>query len=495
MIKKKTNNTEQEKQGVIYSENIQIPIKTGKNNNALIVGAKDAEMQKRFIEPNLFQANDSYVVAGIPEISVLRMQDKMIENGCNIQILDLDGYMSTVQYDPLKHIDKHCHTEEDAKKIVDCIINNTLDNSHLDSLELQLEKILLTSLILYLVEIADKNVCNLNTVLWMLKLAYILPARPSQYTYYCSNGFDVNNHLDELFNGQREIVQTICYGTNQKHLNYEDINSNNDSVNLRSPSPDVDGVSDSPYTSIDEESKLQDLLCDSLCLRQYQLFKCSDIKTQKKVITDAIMRFSLFTDIYKYEKGKISYQKSNINDELDIQSLRQPKSCLFIAYSKASKATKVLTAILISQIYDSLTRESYESHQKNHVKIIVDGVNDACFIPELKCKLASCQYFNMSFDVLLPSITIAEAIYEDWNYISQAFNVYVCFDAIDEYTAEYFTQRIKNNMKNKYAFQKNKYAVACIQKILDKNEIMIMSDYDCLIIINKIGQFTDMKKR
>ena len=101
----------------------------------------------------------------------------------------------------------------------------------------------------------------------------------------------------------------------------------------------------------------------------------------------------------------------------------------------------------------------------------------------------------MSFDMLLPSITIAEEIYDDWNYISQAFNVYVCFDAIDEYTAEYFTQRIKNNMKNKYAFQKNKYAVACIQKILDKDEIMIMSDYDCLIIINKIGQFTDMKKR
>lgn len=184
MLKKKTNTTEQEKQGVIYSENIQIPIRTGKNNNALIVGAQDAEMQKRFIEPNLLQANDSYVVAGIPDVSVLKMQDKMIENGCYIQILDLDGYISTVQYDPLKHID----AEEDAKKIVDCIISNTLDNCHLDSLELQLEKTLLTSLILYLVEIADESVCNLSTILWMLKLAYILPAsamtRPSQYTYY-----------------------------------------------------------------------------------------------------------------------------------------------------------------------------------------------------------------------------------------------------------------------------------------------------------------------
>lgn len=470
MIKRKVNTTEQGKQGVTYSENIQIPIRTGKNNNALIVGANDAEMQKRFIEPNLLQANDSYVIAGIPEISAFKIQHEMEEYGRHIQILDLDGYMSTVQYDPLKHID----AEEDAKKIVDCIINNALDDCHLDSLELQLEKTLLTSLILYLVEIADESVCNLNTILWMLKLAYILPAnaraRPSQYTYYCSNGFDVNNHLDELFNGQRKIAQSIHYRTNQRHLNCEDINNNN------------------------EESKLQDLLCNSLCLRQYQLFKCSDVKTQKKVITDAIMRFSLFTDIYKYERGKMSYQKSNTNGELDIQSLRQPKSCLLITYSKASEATKVLTAILISQIYDSLMRESYESRQEVHVKFIIDGIDNACFIPELKHKLTSCQNSNMSFDILLPSITIVEAIYNDWNYISQAFNVYVCFDAIDEHTAEYFRQKIKKNMKNKYAFQKNKYPVACIQKILDKDEIMMLSDYACLVVVSKTGQYIDAKK-
>lgn len=469
MIKRKVNTTEQGKQGVTYSENIQIPIRTGKNNNALIVGVNDAEMQKRFIEPNLLQANDSYVIAGIPEVSVLRMQDKMIENGCYIQILDLDGYMSTAQYDPLKHI----NAEEDAKKIVDCIINNTLDNCHLDSLELQLEKTLLISLILYLVEIADESVRNLNTILWMLKLAYVLPAsvmaRPSQYTYCCNNGFDVNNHLDELFDGQRKIVQTITICddvTNQKYLDCKDINNNN------------------------EESKLQDILCNSLCLRQYQLFKCSDIKTQKKVITDAIMRFSLFTDIYKYERGEISYQKSNTNGELDIQSLRQPKSCLLITYSKASEATKVLTAILISQIYDSLIRES----QGAHVKFIVDGIDNACLIPEFKHKLTSCQNFNISFDVLLPSITFAEEIYDDWNYISQAFSVYVCFDAIDEHTAEYFRQKIKKNMKNKYAFQKNKYPVACIQKILDKDEIMMLPDYACLVIVSKAGQYIDAKK-
>lgn len=470
MIKRKVNTTKQGKQGVTYSENIQIPISKGENNNALIIEPNDSEVQRKYIEPNLSQADNSYVVVGIPEISAFKIQHEMEEDGRHIQILDLDGYMSTVQYDPLKHSD----AEEDAKKIVDCIINNALDDCHLDSLELQLEKTLLTSLILYLVEIADESVCNLNTILWMLKLAYILPAsaraRPSQYTYYCSNGFDVNNHLDELFNGQRKIVQSIHYRTNQRHLNCEDINNNN------------------------EESKLQDLLCNSLCLRQYQLFKCSDIKTQKKVITDAIMRFSLFTDIYKYERGKISYQKSNTNGELDIQSLRQPKSCLLITYSKASEATKVLTAILISQIYDSLMRESYESRQEVHVKFIIDGIDNACFIPELKHKLTSCQNFNMSFDILLPSITIVEAIYNDWNDISQAFNVYVCFDAIDEHTAEYFRQKIKKNMKNKYAFQKNKYTVACIQKILDKDEIMMLPDYACLVVVNKTGQYIDAKK-
>lgn len=65
---------------------------------------------------------------------------------------------------------------------------------------------------------------------------------------------------------------------------------------------------------------------------------------------------------------------------------------------------------------------------------------------------------------------------------------------LDEHTAEYFRQKIKKNMKNKYAFQKNKYPVACIQKILDKDEIMMLSDYACLVVVSKTGQYIDAKK-
>ena len=57
MFKKKTNTTEQEEQGIIYSENIQIPISKGENNNALIIESNDSEVQQKYIEPNLSQAD------------------------------------------------------------------------------------------------------------------------------------------------------------------------------------------------------------------------------------------------------------------------------------------------------------------------------------------------------------------------------------------------------------------------------------------------------
>ena len=60
MFKKKTNTTEQEEQGIIYSENIQIPISKGENNNALIIESNDSEVQQKYIEPNLSQADNSY---------------------------------------------------------------------------------------------------------------------------------------------------------------------------------------------------------------------------------------------------------------------------------------------------------------------------------------------------------------------------------------------------------------------------------------------------
>lgn len=65
---------------------------------------------------------------------------------------------------------------------------------------------------------------------------------------------------------------------------------------------------------------------------------------------------------------------------------------------------------------------------------------------------------------------------------------------VHEHTAEYFSQRMKNNIKNQYAFPKNQYAADCIQKILDKDEIMMLPDYACLVIVNKAGQCIDKKK-
>ena len=59
MIKRKVNTTKQGKQGVTYSENIQIPISKGENNNALIIEPNDSEVQRKYIEPNLSQADNS----------------------------------------------------------------------------------------------------------------------------------------------------------------------------------------------------------------------------------------------------------------------------------------------------------------------------------------------------------------------------------------------------------------------------------------------------
>lgn len=476
MIKKKTNTTEQEKQGFIYSENIQIPISKEENNNALIIEPNDSEIQEKYIKPNLSQADNSYVITGIQEISAFKIQYEMEESGRHIQILDLSGYvgMATVQYNPLKHIDKHCRTEKDVEKIVDCIMRNTLcdsngRNCHLNALELRLEKALISSLILYLIEISDEDICRLDTALFMAKLANI----PSKKTYCSANGFSLDNLLDEVFSGLKKISSRQY--RNDKILGYNDVEDK-------------------------KQYEYQNLLLPSLCLKQYQLFKCCSTETQKKVLASATMRLSIFAGMYSIPQEQCKYDVINDKidvcrlDEVDINSLRKQGNCLLATYSEANESTKVLTAILISQICDSLTRKPYESCQEAHVKFIVDGIDNACLIPELKHKLTSCQNFNMSFDILLPSITIAEAIYNDWNYISQAFNVYVCFDAIDEYTAEYFAQRIKNNIKSKYVFPKNKYAIDCIQKMLDKDEIMMLPDYVCLVVVNKTGQCIDAKK-
>lgn len=260
MFKNKTNTTEQEEQGIIYSENIQIPISKGENNNALIIESNDSEIQQKYIEPNLSQADNSYVIVGSPEISASKIQYEIEESGRHIQILDLSGYVgiATVQYNPLKHIDKHCHTEKDVEKIVDCIMCNSLcdsngRNCHLNTLELRLEKALISSLILYLIEISGEDICRLDTALFMIKLANISSKRGCGSI----NGFFLDNILDEMFSGLKKI--SFRQYRDDKILDYNDVEDK-------------------------KQYEYQDLLLTSSCLKQYQLFKCCSTETQKKYL-------------------------------------------------------------------------------------------------------------------------------------------------------------------------------------------------------------------
>ena len=154
---------------------------------------------------------------------------------------------------------------------MDCFISNTTapDQKSGDPFWDKSEKALLSSLIFYLVDIADEKFKKFSTILWMVQLAQMDEnGRPGQKPS-SKFGFSLDMPMDELFNGTKKIVEkevTDKYGKKQMVL-------------------DAAEVSDPK-----EIEKLQERIETSLCLTNYKTFKLGGTKTLKSILISAAVR-------------------------------------------------------------------------------------------------------------------------------------------------------------------------------------------------------------
>lgn len=186
----------------ILSENVRLSIhdeKTHLNNNMFII-ADDSYADKLIIS-NILQCNSSFIVANAGGKVLAEMQAKLVDAGYDIQVLDVSRPETSAKYNPLRFVED----KEDAEMLARCIAGD--DFAALSDAILQ--------------------VLSGNT-----------------------EGEQTMANVAKLIAGSEPWLRGIDIFLRPEITS---LTEQNDSVNLRSPSPDVDGVSDSPYTS----SKLQ----------------------------------------------------------------------------------------------------------------------------------------------------------------------------------------------------------------------------------------------
>lgn len=194
-------NTDEMMNSTIFSMSHNLTLdtwKSGLNNNVIVVGSSGSGKTRKFIKPNLFQKNTSYIITDVKGNLVTEcgeiLADKQEEDDKEyvIKVLNLIDLTKSMHYNPFTYID----SEEDIFSLVEFVVANNSDGHRVtsDSFWSESSTMLLSALIGFVYYNMKDEERNFNTVLELLDMAS------------ATEEMDKKDKLDLLF----EMQETKC---------------------------------------------------------------------------------------------------------------------------------------------------------------------------------------------------------------------------------------------------------------------------------------------
>lgn len=448
-------------------------MKTHLNNNVFIVGGAGTGKSRFFIKPNVLQMNCSYVVTDPSGELLKSMHNVLANNGYTIKVFNLVDMSHSCKYNPFKYV----RSETDVSILVDCFISNTTapDQKSGDPFWDKSEKALLSSLIFYLVDIADEEFRKFSTILWMVQLAQMDEnGRPGQKPS-SKFGFSLDMPLDELFNGTKKITSKYIkdkYGKNQLVLEATDVSDQK------------------------EVEKLQDKIETSLCLTNYKTFKLGGTKTLKSILISAAVRLNPFSIP--------AIKNLTDDDNVELESVGDRLTCFFAIIPQTNSTFNFLISMLFSQMFESLYYKGAtipNSRLNYHVRFLLDEFANIGKIPEFPQKISTCRKYNISTTIVLQSIAQIKMLYkDDYETIIGNCDTSICLGTNEQTTAEYFSKKlgVGTITTKSSSFQIGKQGGTTSRQqtkreLMLPDEIMTMPFNKCIVMMRGIDPFYDNK--
>lgn len=448
-------------------------MKTHLNNNVFIVGGAGTGKSRFFIKPNVLQMNCSYVVTDPSGELLKSMHNVLANNGYTIKVFNLVNMSHSCKYNPFKYV----RSETDVSILVDCFISNTTapDQKSGDPFWDKSEKALLSSLIFYLVDIADEEFRKFSTILWMVQLAQMDEnGRPGQKPS-SEFGFSLDMPLDELFNGTKKITSKHIkdkYGKNQLVLEATDVSDKK------------------------EVKKLQDKIETSLCLTNYKTFKLGGTKTLKSILISAAVRLNPFSIP--------AIKNLTDDDNVELESVGDRLTCFFAIIPQTNSTFNFLISMLFSQMFESLYYKGAtipNSRLNYHVRFLLDEFANIGKIPEFPQKISTCRKYNISTTIVLQSIAQIKMLYkDDYETIIGNCDTSICLGTNEQTTAEYFSKKlgVGTITTKSSSFQIGKQGGTTSRQqtkreLMLPDEIMTMPFNKCIVMMRGIDPFYDNK--
>lgn len=182
----------------------------------------------------------------------------------------------------------------------------------------------------------------------------------------------------------------------------------------------------------------------SLAWKYYKAFKQAAGKTLKSIIISCVTRLQPF----------MTPQVINLTkrDDLDLGSIGNEKTALFIITPQADRTYSFLASMLYSQLFETLyhigeqQKARGESEQlKIPVRCMMDEFANIGEVPEFPSKLATMRKYNISAAIVLQDISQIEAMYEDnWKTLVGNCSTLVFLGTQEPNTLKYFSEMLGN---------------------------------------------------
>ena len=403
--------------------------KYARNKNVVVIGGSGSGKTRFFVKPNLMQLHSSYVLTD-PKGTVLIECGKLLQRaGYRIKVLNTINFRKSMHYNPFVYI----RSEKDVLKVVNTLIVNTKGEGEKSAEDfwVKAERLLYCALIGYIWYEAPAEEMNFTTLLELINAS---EAREDDEEYQSPvdllfadleerspDHFAVKQYKKyKLAAGKTAKSILISCGARLAPFDIEELRELMSYDEL-----ELDTLGDRKTALFLIMSDTDDTFNFVIAILQSQLFNllCDKADDEYNGKLPVHVRFLLdeFANIISCGARLAPFDIEELRelmsyDELELDTLGDRKTALFLIMSDTDDTFNFVIAILQSQLFNLLcdkADDEYNGKLPVHVRFLLDEFANIGQIPRFDKLIATIRSREMSASIILQSQSQLKAIYKD----------------------------------------------------------------------------------
>ena len=235
--------------------------------------------------------------------------------------------------------------------------------------------------------------------------------------------------------------------------------------------------------------------------KNYKTFKLAPTKTRMSIMISLGVRLNPFNVEDVANLTRI--------DTLDLASIGDEKTALFIITPQADQTYMFLASMLYSQLFETLYHKGEhelppeaDNRLPIHVRCILDEIANIGEIPGLPSRMATMRKYNISCTPIWQSLSQMKSRYkDDWEEMLSNSSTLILLGTNEETTAKYFSEimgkatiRQRNrSLSDGSRKSASKTFQQTSRNLMDPSEIVQMDKDECIVIVTGSKPIRDQK--